>query len=128
MQTALELYYNDFGRYPGISHYKSVACAGGSPLGSGQPLWTTAGIFDASFRNNYMPTLPSDPTGNCYTYFQRVGAGATVWRRYTPTATLDPNLYTYLLTFESESGLSNVTFPGWQSSGAARRCILGPLI
>src|SRR3989338_3450008 len=133
LQTALELDYNDNGKYPGAvlsgsRHHKSSVCVGNSPLNASYALWTAANVFDASFTNSYMKVLPADPLGDCYTYILLYGGAATGWRCYTPTATINPNLYFYLITFKSESSLSNTTYPGWQSAGSARRCILGPAI
>ena len=130
LQTALELYFNDVGRYPGylLGHHRSSACPGNSPIDTSYPLWTAANVFDASFTNNYMKTLPSDPSGSCFTYIQLYAASPTVWRCYTSSTTFNPNLYHYLITFETESNPSNNTYSGFQAAGSTRRCILGPAI
>lgn len=128
LQTALELYYNDNGKYPGVigSHRRSSVCLNNSPLNTSYLVWTD--FFNASFTNNYMKILPSDPTGNCYTYINFDKAPRTVWRCYIGATIINPNLYSYLMTFNAESSLSYQTYPGLNGAASTRRCMLGPLI
>lgn len=128
LQTALQAYFADNGVFPGTAggtyHYHSNDnCPVTTPS---YPLWSDPGAFDSAFTNTYMKILPSDSSGSCITYTIMNG-GPTAWRCYTPTATIDPNLSYYLISFETESSPSTTTYPGWNSLGSTRRCILGPL-
>ena len=123
LQKALELYYDDNGKYPGTSHYHSLATCSITPA---NPNWTTAGAFDSTFTSTYMKTLPDDPSGNCYTYTSFSNGATTGWRCYTTATPIVPDTFQYLLTFETETNPSNVTYPYWNSIGATRRCLFGP--
>lgn len=71
MQTALQLYYWEFGKYPGggafhYANYLGAWCAHqATPL-----VWTE--IFNDDFTKNYISSLPIDPLGKsadyCYWY------------------------------------------------------------
>ena len=69
MQTALELYNVENGKYPGNSHYASVQSAWCT-----HPInwWSWTGIFDSAFMTNYLSSLPRDPLSSnpsyCYGY------------------------------------------------------------
>ena len=63
IQTALRLYYNDYGMYPGDYEYKINGCGIG-----GLRTCEWGGSF-ASDKNTYMSILPADPSPDrSYTY------------------------------------------------------------
>jgi type II secretion system protein G len=143
LQKALEMYYFDYGTYPGATgHYKSsAACAYGG--GSAQD-WST--IFDSSFTSTYLPSLPVDPTGGstsssyCYGYstfaktppstsntiYNCVAKDGTVVDvdGVDASGTITGRGYNYVLVFTAETDQSN-NFMKFNGS-STQYCILGP--
>lgn len=134
LKKAISLYSEDNGETtPGSGHYASSnECITSGLLLLGTPLWTNAGVFDATFKSKYMNNLPNDPTGSCISYsdFEVAGTGWTCVD--AGGAVIDPdNIYKFIFTFESESNLSRNTYPGLGGAGglggqaATRRCFFG---
>jgi len=76
IQTALRLYYNDFGHYPeGDSDGKIEGC------GSGTTACTWGEAFEITDGNTYMSILPGDPMSTSSTdyNYNYVSAGADVY-------------------------------------------------
>lgn len=87
VQTALRLYYNDFGSYPGSNSGGNILGCGS---GSGFCVWGSAWTAGAT---TYMPVLPKEPlTSQSYKY--EVGA--------------DTDNYTLLTCLENKSDASGV--------------------
>jgi type II secretion system protein G len=130
LRTALETYYIENGKYPGPStgwaRYRSNLTDTSCPTVA-DSIWTSSGVFDSNFTNTYMSTLPEDPQGFCYMYITNINSTGTGWRCYTPTDTINPNDYYWTLFFKAETGLSNFTYPGLNSSGSTWRCLLGSI-
>lgn len=125
LNKAINLYSEDNNlTTPGNGHYGSLAVC--PALAAGSPLWTDAGIFDATFRNKYMNNLPVDPLGSCMTYSD-FEVNTTVWTCVTANGTvINPDdIYKYMFTFEAETDLSRDTYPGLGAINSTRRCFFG---
>lgn len=118
IQTALEIYRNANGSYPGSNtHYVSSDCSY-----SNAP-WTS--IFNAAF-DTYMDVPARDSGGRCMVYSKSKGTG---WRCY-PQASgianeINPNDYEYFLVMPIDSSVSYTSFPRFNSD-TSMRCVLGP--
>lgn len=133
LNKAVSLYSEDNNlTTPGSGHYGSSNVCSGTALAAGSPLWTDAGIFDATFRNKYMNNLPVDPLGSCMTYSDFETA-STAWTCVTANGTvINPDdTYKYMFTFDTETDISRDSFPGLGGAAgvgglnATRRCLFG---
>lgn len=98
VQLALELYYDDNGRYPLPSG--STGCAGGSS--------SAVCRLSTALSPNYIPTVPNDPlfTNTSSNY------------RYWIDNTSNPQAYTILIRSDSNTSWCKINqgsgYPGWQ--------------
>lgn len=66
IETALRLYYNDYGHYPTSDSSGNILGCGGS----GTTACSWGGVWEAGV-TTYMPVLPKDPlSGQAYFYFR----------------------------------------------------------
>lgn len=65
VSSSLEIYYNDYGRYPGASSGKILGCPSTTSTAC---TWGTGQFFDE--KTVYFKVLPKDPTKN-YNYYYR---------------------------------------------------------
>ena len=90
IQTALELYYNDFNQYPG-----EVACDSSKGSGSGTCAsmsgtnWSTTSYIYQALVPTYISTLPVDPTNSGNYYYNYEPAGANTKQNYCIGAALE---------------------------------------
>lgn len=71
LQQALEMYYNDYGKYPAASSGNMVACGGSQCTWGGGPMSDASGTV-------YMRVVPKDPRSPLRTYYY-TAAGDRSW-------------------------------------------------